>query len=212
MEEFTQRFLFGPLGMRDSTWTSGAPTKTLGLSWYSTVRDMARVGLLILHDGLWSGDRILDAEWTYKMTHPSFEDANTGYGYLTWLNSASNYTFGLVPGVTLDGAIDPCAPLALHPSYPHGLSEAPDCNYDPPLTCEQQFDAGMWYAAGLGGQFIVGHRGLDLVLVVKNFDPKGPAQLWTAIRPALVALDPVYAGDEAAFCAAYAAGSYAPEL
>lgn len=211
VEEFAQRFLFGALGMTDSSWSDGRPNKVLGFTWQSTVLDMARVGLLILHDGVWRGERLLDADWTYKMTHPAFEDANTGYGYLTWVNSASNYTQGLTnPPVMVQQPVDPCAPLALHQRYPHGLSESPDCNYLPPRTCEQPLDVGMWFAAGLGGQYIVGHRGLDLLLVVKD-STLGPGQLWAAVRPALVALDPAFAGDEAAFCAAYASGSYAPD-
>ncbi|MGD9763475.1 MAG: hypothetical protein AB7V27_07170 [Candidatus Binatia bacterium] len=212
LETFTQRFLFGPLGMHDSVWSNGAPDKVLGFTWYSTVRDMARVGLLLLHRGVWNGARLLDAEWVYKMTHPAFEDANTGYGYLTWMNSASNYTFGQTPGAPKrQTPVDPCAPVAVYQSYPHGLSESPNCNYEPPATCEQQIDAGMWFAAGLGGQYIVGHPGLDLVLVVKNF-PSGPGGLWRAVRPALVARDPRFAGDEAGFCDAYARGEYAPDL
>jgi hypothetical protein len=31
------------------------------------------------------------------------------------------------------------------------------------------------------------------------------------VRPALVAEDPLYAGDEEAFCAAYGANAYAPD-
>jgi hypothetical protein len=99
IEEFTQRYLFGPVGMRDSVWNSGLPTKVFAFTWHSTVRDMARLGLLMLRDGLWSGERLLDASWIYRMTHPSFEDANTGYGYLTWLNADSNWTFGLGDGL-----------------------------------------------------------------------------------------------------------------
>jgi hypothetical protein len=212
LEEFTQRFLFGPLGMHDSIWSNGLPDKVFAYDWSTTVRDMARVGLLILHDGMWSGQRILDATWIYKMTHPSFEDANTGYGYLTWMNSDSNYSFGERPPRIRQGPIDPCAPVALWPHYPHGLSEATDCNYEAPYTCQQDLDVGVWYAAGLGGQYIVGHRGLDLVLVVKNLgDTAGPAQLWSAVRPALVALDPTFRGDEAAFCERYGRNAYAPD-
>jgi hypothetical protein len=212
LEVFTQRFLFGPLGMRQSTWSGGAANKTFGYTWQSTVRDMARVGLLMLRGGVWSGQRLVEAAWIDKMTHPAFEDANTGYGYLTWVNSASNYTFGLVPDAPLlQTPVDPCAPVAVHPQYPHGLSEAPDCHYAPPLSCAQQYDAGMWYAAGYQGQYIVGHPGLDVVLVVKNL-PAGSGNLWRAVRPALVALDPIFAGDEQAFCGAYASGAYAPDL
>lgn len=211
LEEFTNRFLYGPLGMHESIWSNGAPDKIFAYSWYTTVRDMARVGLLMLHDGLWSGQRILDAAWTYKMTHPSFEDANTAYGYLTWLNSNSNYPGATRAGPKQQGPVIPCAPVALWPHYPHGLSEAPDCNYEPPYTCQQTFDVGLWYAAGLKGQYILGHRGLDLLLVVKNLgDTAAVGELWDAVRPALVALDPAYKGDEEAFCAAYSRNAYAP--
>jgi hypothetical protein len=40
----------------------------------------------------------------------------------------------------------------------------------------------------------------------------GPMGLWDAVRPALVALDPIYMGDETALCTAYGAGDYAPDL
>jgi hypothetical protein len=209
IDDFVVRYLFAPLGLEDSDWNSGLPNKVFAFSWHSTVRDMARIGLLMLHDGVWGGERILDAEWVYRMTHPSYEDANTAYGYLTWLNSASNHSYGFGPA-TAQGPIDACAPRALQRSYPSPLSGAPDCNYEPPYTCEQEFDVGMWNAAGLDGQYIVGHRALDLVIVAKNSD-LGPTTLWQAIRPALVALDPVYQGDEDAFCAAYGSNAYSPD-
>jgi hypothetical protein len=210
LEEFTQRHLFEPLGMRHSVWTGGQPDKIFAYSWAASVRDMARLGLLVLRGGLWDDRRILDEEWTYRMTHPSFEDAYTSYGYLTWLNSPDNV---LLEDDERPGPGDACAPYAVHRVFPHGLSEAPDCGYSPPLTCEQNHDVGVWYAAGLFGQFIVGHRGLDMVLVVKDFgDLSGPTRLWEAVRPALVALDPNFAGDEVGFCASYGRGDHAPDL
>jgi len=210
LEDFAQRFVFGPLGMTDSVWTNGQPDKIFAYTWQSTVLDMARVGLVMLHDGVWAGTRLLDDAWIYKMTHPSFEDANTAYGYLTWMNSDSNYSQGLGDPIQQQPG-DTCAPVSIFREHPHGLSESPDCNYEPPYSCEQSLDVGTWFAAGLGGQYIVGHRGLDLLLVVKDF-PAGPPVLWSAIRPALVALDPTYSGDEAGFCAAYGAAAYAPDL
>jgi hypothetical protein len=36
--------------------------------------------------------------------------------------------------------------------------------------------------------------------------------MWNAVRPALVAHDPTYKGDESAFCEAYAGNRYAPDL
>jgi len=205
VEEFTQRHLFGPLGMRSSVWSGGVPDKNFAFTWASTTRDMARLGLLLVHGGMWSGERILGEDWVYAMTHPSFEDANPAYGYLTWLNTVENDA-----GTERTFA---CAPLSVHFSFPHGLSEATDCGFADPANCAQEKDVGLWYAAGLFGQYIVGQPALDLVLVVKDFDEIGDAaDLWHAFRPALVALDPEFAGDEAAFCEAYERGAYAPDL
>ena len=41
LDEFTQRFLFEPLGMRGSAWSNGAPNKIFGISWRATTDDMA---------------------------------------------------------------------------------------------------------------------------------------------------------------------------
>jgi hypothetical protein len=213
---FAKKFLFDAIGMKDSTW----PGNVYAYTWSATLGDMARLGNLIIHQGVWSGKHILDAGWTYKMTHPAFEDGNTAYGYLTWLvakegqRSIGGGSFtSSGSGVNSGGLLaDDCAPSAVWQKYPHGLSEAPDCTYKM-SSCAQKFDVGSWSAQGYQGQFIVGHPGLDLVIVAKDFDGgDGPAGLWKAIRPAVVALDPMYKGDETAFCKAYAAGDYAPDL
>ncbi len=216
LEQFTRRFLFEPLAMNNSKWSNNAPNKVFAYSWNAKLSEMARLGLLMLNGGVWNGRRVLDAEWVYKMTHPAFEDSNTGYAYLTWLNASSNHTLGGIidlMGQKFQVPLDACAPVAVYAEHPHGLSDSPDCNYDEPYSCEQQFDVGVWYAAGLGGQVIVGHRGLDLVLVAKSLGGLGgSAAIWDPVRPALVALDPMFQGDEEAFCAAYAANGYAPDL
>lgn len=206
IEAFTQKFLFDALGMTGSRWNG----RVYAYTWSTTLRDMARVGVLMVHRGIWSGKRVLEESWVYKMTHPAFEDANTGYGYLTWLNARTGSTG---PGGAFSGtAADTCAPPALWPRYPHPISEAPDCNYGG-MDCSQEHDVGVWSAQGAGGQFIVGHPGLDLVIVAKDFSSGGgPEGMWDAVRPALVALDPMFMGDEAGFCEAYGNSRYAPDL
>lgn len=202
LEEFTQRFFYAPLGLTRSRWRIGLPEKIFAFSWETTLREMSKLGLLMLNDGVWDGERILDKEWVYRMTHPAFEDGSTIYGYLTWLASADN------------SGRSQCAPPAIHASYPHGFSESPDCGFGTVRSCDQQFDVGVWYALGLGGQVISGHRGLDLVVAAKDLNEVGmdAPELWRAIRPAVVALDPTYPGDDAAFCAAYDASDYAPDM
>jgi hypothetical protein len=164
---------------------------------------------------------LLDAEWIYRMTHPAFEDANTGYGYLTWLNASSNHHYGGIPfaptGLQQEPqSPGPCAPVSVFPTHPHGLSDSPDCNYEAPYTCTQTYDVGVWQAVGLGGQVIQGHPGLDLVVVARDVPggstgPAAPAILWDAVKPAVIALDPQFAGDEGAFCQAYGGNNYAPD-
>lgn len=202
LDEFTQRFLYDPLGLDRSVWWRGLPDKVFAFSWRTTVREMLRVGLLMLNDGMWNGERVLAPDWVYRMTHPAFEDSNTAYGYLTWLANDG------------DGGLAKCAPPAIHASYPHGWSESPDCGFGLRRSCAQQYDVGVWYALGLGGQVISGHRGLDLVIAAKDLNAVGldAPQLWDAVRPAVVALDPTFPGDDAAFCAAYDASDYAPDL
>jgi hypothetical protein len=210
IEEFTRRFLFEPLGMRASTWTGGASDKVFGYSWSASTRDMLRLGLLLLNRGTWNGQRVLAEEWVYKMTHPAFEDGNTGYGYLTWLSSRSNHSIGFSPP-TAQGPNVQCAPAALWESYPHGeLSRSPDCNYEPPYDCEQGLDVGVFQAVGFMGMLIQVHPGLDLVIAARA-DPLGGAGVWPALLPAVVNADPQYAGDQDAFCQAYAANEYAPD-
>lgn len=214
LEQFTRRFLYRPLGMTSSTWTYGLPNKTFGISWRTTMHDMARVGLLMLHGGMYNGKRVLAEGWIYRMTHPSFEESNTAYGYLTWLNTRGGGTSPLWSelGEPLT-EYDLCAPVPRWNSYPHSPSTFPDCKADPGYDCRQTYDVGVWSAQGMEGQFIVGHPGLDLLIVAKNYKKTPfPDGLWESIRPALVALDPVYKGDEAAFCAAYGGNNYAPDL
>jgi hypothetical protein len=217
IETFTQKFVFAPLGMTKSTWSTGSTTKVFAYSWSTDLLDMARIGLLLLDWGWWNGERLLDQQWVYRMTHPSFEDANTGFGYLTWLNSASNWES--IAGGKTQGAGVPgtCAPVCLHKKYPHGASQNTDCNYSSPYTCTQKYDVGVFQAEGLMGQLIQGHRGLDIVIVARNAEPGGSGPgtakiAWDAISPAVIAGDPMYKGDMTSFCKDYGGNNYAPDM
>ena len=179
--------LFAKLGFEDSNWG----VDFFGYSWYGSLLDMARLGLLALHGGIYNGERLVDSEYIYNMTHPAFEDGSTRYGYLTWLNGGT------------------CQPRAIHASYPHGISEASDCADG---NCDQDNDVGVWSAIGAGGQYIVGHRGLDMVVVGKNWGSGGGEELFGLVLPSIVAADPKFMGDQEAFCEAYARGAYAPDL
>lgn len=217
LEEFTKKFLYTKLGMTKSSWSGGGKDKTFAYTWSTDLLDMARVGVLINNYGVYNGERLVDKEWIYRMTHPSFEDSNTGFGYLTWLNSKSNWETLSGGKQQKAGTPGPCAPVCIHKSYPHGLSGAKDCGYTAPATCDQQYDVGVWNAEGLGGQLIQGHRGLDMVIVARNAQPGGTGpgtshDVWEPIRPAVIAGDPMFKGDETKFCDAYGNNKYAPDM
>lgn len=54
---------------------------------WSTARDLARLGLLWLNDGVWNGERILPEGWVKYMTTPSGPqpESGPGYGATMWL-------------------------------------------------------------------------------------------------------------------------------
>jgi hypothetical protein len=204
--EFAQREIFDRLGMRDSYWDG----ESFAVGWDSTLLDMARLGVLLVHDGVWDQRRLVSEEWVYKMTHPAFEDTSTGYGYLTWLSASRNWVLG---GIKFPQPFGNCEPPSIWREFPHPPSESVDCNYDGAYSCLQTFDVGVFAANGSGGQMIIGHPGLDLVVVTRDAGfASQPFQPWSLIRSALIKHDPVYQGDEEAFCAAYREGEYAPDL
>ncbi|WP_157041663.1 serine hydrolase [Nitriliruptor alkaliphilus] len=210
--EFAQVEVFDRMGMAGSNW----PGQSIAGTMVSTSEDLARLGLLLLRRGMWDGEALLDERYVYRMTHPAFEDTNTGYGYLTYVNAAEDWTYST-------GTADlTCSPYATWPSYPHApFFEEPDAGGGTPFD-EVVHDIGMAFAAGAGGQRISVHRGLDLVITARDgvvsTDPDDPGffeghkSIWAAIRPALVALDPTFDGDEDAFCEAYRRSAYAPDL
>jgi hypothetical protein len=192
LEDFFQRFIVDKLGLESSSWSGGDGNKVYAYTWNTTLRDMGRVGLLLLNGGVWQSERLMSANYIYNLGHASFEAGSTAYGYLTWFGG------------------DSCAPTPVHRMYPHGASSATDCML--PQGCDQMYDVGAFYAGGMGGQFIQVHRGLDLVILGKNWGEGNIQGIWAAVRPSIVAMDEMFKGDEAGFCAAYGAGNYAPDL
>lgn len=68
--DYAREKLFGPLGIEDVLWRhdpQGFSTGGFGL--YLRPRDMARLGTLWLHDGVWEGRRLLPANWIDTVRH-----------------------------------------------------------------------------------------------------------------------------------------------
>jgi CubicO group peptidase (beta-lactamase class C family) len=85
---YAERHLFGPLGIDDYYWKKtprGLPDTEGGL--YLEAEQLAKIGYLYLHDGMWAGQRILPEGWveTSVARHvDSVNDAGFGYGYQWW--------------------------------------------------------------------------------------------------------------------------------
>lgn len=86
--DFPERMLFGRIGMdhtiAEADWRGNF---ILSSQVWSTARDLARVGLLWLNDGVWNGERLLPEGWMAYMIRPSGPQPaqGPGYGATMWL-------------------------------------------------------------------------------------------------------------------------------
>lgn len=84
-----------------------------GRLFFSTARGMARYGLLMLNEGDWNGEVIIEDKAYFHDMISSSQDINKAYGYLWWLNGKESYR---LPGttITFPGSIIPNAPDDLY--------------------------------------------------------------------------------------------------
>jgi len=105
-EEFKNR-IADPMGMEDFQVSDGSYVyEDLSIHpaypFRMTARDMARLGLLFLQNGVWDGNQIISEEWINEST-TSYSNAGIagGYGYMWWIAVDGK----LLPGLQLeDGA------------------------------------------------------------------------------------------------------------
>jgi len=60
--------------------------------YWSTARDAARFGLLMLNEGRWQDDQIINQAYVNEMTSTS-QDINPSYGYLWWLSGKESIVY-----------------------------------------------------------------------------------------------------------------------
>ena len=86
IEKYGEKYLFTPLGM-DHYWKRspmGVVDTEGGL--FLRTADLAKIGYLFLHDGMWDGQQIVSKDWVKQSLAP-FIDAEEGfkYGFKWWL-------------------------------------------------------------------------------------------------------------------------------
>jgi CubicO group peptidase (beta-lactamase class C family) len=90
VQTFAQREVFGPIGIdrHEWRWARDGSGRTQGFAFLDmTPRAFARIGLLLLHGGEWSGRRLLPADYVTEGAKGT--TANGCYGFLWWTNDGT---------------------------------------------------------------------------------------------------------------------------
>jgi CubicO group peptidase (beta-lactamase class C family) len=95
LDQFAKEALFEPLGIEEWEWATfpnGDPGTSGSLQ--LRPRDLAKIGQLVLDNGVWQGRRIVSADWIKQMTarqSPSRFSFGSwrSYGYLWWQGRSS---------------------------------------------------------------------------------------------------------------------------
>jgi CubicO group peptidase (beta-lactamase class C family) len=86
-DQIAKEKLFDPLGIDSFEFhsnTSGMLAYASGLR--LTARDMAKIGMLYVNNGMWRGEQIIPADWVEASLKPYLESSFTpGYGYQWWI-------------------------------------------------------------------------------------------------------------------------------
>lgn len=106
--DYAAEKLWGPLGAEaDASWIVDATGQEVTFAFLNAVlRDWARLGLMLAHDGAWQGRQVVPRQWVLDSTaiqpdSPMWSASMTpgrhapGYGYQTWLLLAKERTFAL---------------------------------------------------------------------------------------------------------------------
>ncbi len=86
--EYPRKALFDRIGMRNTLLSVDRfGDFILSSQVYTNARDLARFGLLYLHNGMWNGERLLSEEWIEFVRTPAPATKTTGnqYGGQWWL-------------------------------------------------------------------------------------------------------------------------------
>jgi CubicO group peptidase (beta-lactamase class C family) len=119
---YLQSRIWQPMGAEaDATWVVDASGQEITYGGFSAVlRDWARLGLLLAHDGAWNGRQLIPRQWLLDATTvqapvlaPHTATRFDGYGYQVWLLAGPRRQFALrgVHGQAI--LVDPAARLVL---------------------------------------------------------------------------------------------------
>jgi CubicO group peptidase (beta-lactamase class C family) len=92
LDAFAREFLFNPLGVTDFEWKAYAKNGKIAAAAGLRLRprDAAKIGQLMLSDGVWNGRQVVPPDWTRQSVIPRFQaigyfGGTLFYGYQWWL-------------------------------------------------------------------------------------------------------------------------------
>ena len=86
VHDFARDALFAPLGIGDFAWDfrpDRSHAENFAQAWLRP-RDMMKIGVLILHHGVWRDRQVISKAWIDQMTRKQSEIGGTPYGYFWW--------------------------------------------------------------------------------------------------------------------------------
>lgn len=89
--DFTKTAVANKIGITNGDWKITADG--FNNVYWSTARDAARFGLLLLNEGIWDKETILDDTVYFQDMINSSQSLNPAYGYLTWLNGKNSIIY-----------------------------------------------------------------------------------------------------------------------
>jgi len=148
--EFTTEQLGKKIGM-DGTWRKSGYNNV----YWSTARDAARFGLLVLNKGKWGATDILTDKEYYEDMVSTSQNLNPSYGYLWWLNGKNSIILPSLPN-RFNISLSPSAPNDLFAAMGKNgqfidivpsqnlivirMGEAPDAGLVPTLFHDQMWE------------------------------------------------------------------------
>jgi CubicO group peptidase (beta-lactamase class C family) len=86
LDVFARENFFGLLGIRNFEWRFKPDRSSVNTFCQVslTPRDMVKIGLVYLHDGVWNDRQVIPAEWVKASTAKYTALDGTDYGYLWW--------------------------------------------------------------------------------------------------------------------------------
>ncbi len=97
VSDYLSEKFWKPLGMNDNAlWHLDAKGMEFGYCCVSTnARNFAKFGQLMLQDGFWEGQQLIDSNYILNMQSPGVVDY---YGYSTWINTTNETPYYLFRG------------------------------------------------------------------------------------------------------------------